>query len=111
MSDAAEMLKDLLDYYPLMPEKYRLAIRKVLANNEQLRAEVESRRSQQNALEDCVTIANSERDGALADNERLRAALEKLREAIRICRSDSARAAMREVLAMVEDCERVQEEK
>ena len=51
-------------------------IGKLEAENERLRAEVESRRSQQNALEGCATIANSERDGALARIEEALAAIE-----------------------------------
>ena len=55
----------------------RPAIRVVLEENERLLAEVTSRRSQQNALEDCATISSSERDGALA---RIDVALARIQE-------------------------------
>jgi len=44
---------------------------------DRLKAEVEARRSQQNALENCVAIANSERDRLKAEVGHLRFELEK----------------------------------
>jgi len=40
-SDTARVLKSMMAYYSLMPKRYRDAIREVLAENEQLRAEVD----------------------------------------------------------------------